>query len=61
VGMVELQHCVTSSASPWFHGPIGWVLTNARKTPFIRIKGRLGLFDAPLTGDVARTLKSAPR
>jgi ASCH domain len=47
IGMVHLERCVTSSPSKWFHGPIGWVLSNARKIPFIPLKGQLGLFDPP--------------
>jgi hypothetical protein len=47
VGMVHLEHCVTSSPSKWFEGPIGWVLSNAKRLPFIPLKGRLGLFDPP--------------
>ena len=47
IGMVHLERCVTSSRSKWFHGPIGWVLSNARTIPFIPLKGQLGLFDPP--------------
>jgi hypothetical protein len=47
VGMVQLKDCVTSSRSKWFEGPIGWVLSNPKKLPFIPLKGQLGLFDPP--------------
>lgn len=47
VGMVQLKDCVTSSRSKWFEGPIGWVLSNPRKLPFVPLKGQLGLFDPP--------------
>lgn len=49
VGMAEVKECVTSSRSKWFHGPIGWKLSNARKLRFIPLKGQLGLFDPPAT------------
>jgi hypothetical protein len=47
VGMVELVECVTSSRSKWFEGPVGWVLKNPKKLPFMPLKGQLGLFDPP--------------
>ena len=48
VGVVTLTDCVTSHASDWFNGPIGWVLRNAGEfeTP-IPTKGKLGLFNVP--------------
>ena len=47
VGMAQLDECVASSRSKWFHGPIGWKLSKARKLRFIPSKGRLGIFDPP--------------
>ena len=47
VGMVQLDDCVASSRSKWFHGPIGWVLSKPKRLPFTPLKGRLGLFDPP--------------
>ena len=47
VGMVHLKECVTSSRSRWFLGPVGWVLSKPRRFPFVPLKGRLGIFDAP--------------
>ena len=47
VGMVQLVDCVTSSRSKWFEGPVGWVLKNPKKLPFMPLKGQLGLFDPP--------------
>ena len=47
VGSVQLDDCVTSSRSPWFEGPIGWVLSKPERVRFIPLKGRLGLFDPP--------------
>ena len=48
VGIVEIERFVTKSSSRWFVGPIGWVLANPRRTRFIPLKGRLGLFDPPV-------------
>lgn len=50
VGGVTLRDCVTKSASGWFDGPVGWVLSD----PFefvepIPASGRLGLWDADVT------------
>ena len=59
IGMVQLDDCVTKSRSRWFHGPVGWVLSNPKKLPFIPLKGQLGLFDPPQS--VLRRLKKAPR
>ena len=47
LGSVQLEDCVTSSRSRWFEGPVGWVLSKPKKLPFVRLKGRLRLFDPP--------------
>ena len=47
VGLATLKDCVLKSPSKWFEGPIGWQLEKARRLKFIRLKGRLGIFDAP--------------
>lgn len=44
IGVVDLVDIVRKSDSPWFVGPIGWVLANPRPLPFQAMKGRLGLF-----------------
>lgn len=44
VGVAEIVDCVTTSDSPWFNGPFGWVLANARPLPFKACKGALGFF-----------------
>ncbi|HLG95186.1 MAG TPA: ASCH domain-containing protein [Bryobacteraceae bacterium] len=49
IGLVTLKDCVSKSASKWFEGPIGWELEEARQLKFIRLKGRLGIFDPPLS------------
>lgn len=47
IGVVDLVDVVRACDSPWFVGPVGWVLRNARPLPFMAMKGRLGLFEAP--------------
>lgn len=44
VGEAEIRGCVTSSLSPWFEGPFGFVLDNARPLPFRPCRGQLGFF-----------------
>jgi hypothetical protein len=44
VGEAELVDCVTNSGSPWFRGPYGFVLRNARPLPFRACRGALGFF-----------------
>lgn len=44
VGIVDLVDVVTAHPSPWFVGPVGWVLRNPRPLPFRPCRGRLGLW-----------------
>lgn len=52
VGMAEIVDCVSFDSladqrhvgSPWFTGPWGWVLRNARRLPFYPCRGALGFF-----------------
>jgi hypothetical protein len=60
VGMVEFEDYVTSSRSKWFTGPNAWVLRKPRKLPFVALKGRLGLFDAP-PQVIAQLRRARPR
>lgn len=46
VGMADLVDMVEDHASPWFVGPIGFVLQNARPLPFMPLTGALGIFKA---------------
>lgn len=39
VGVAEIVDCVAHSSSPWWMGPFGLVLRNARPLPFIECKG----------------------
>jgi len=47
VGQVDLVDCVTSHRSPWFSGPLGFVLANAKPMKFIPYSGKLGIFNIP--------------
>jgi hypothetical protein len=47
VGIATLKDCVSKSPSKWFEGPIGWQLEKPRRLKFIKLKGRLGIFDPP--------------
>jgi len=48
IGVVDLIDCVREHGSPWFFGPHGFVLENARKfkSP-IQWRGQLGIFEVP--------------
>jgi len=45
VGEAVITDCVLESDSPWFVGPWGFVLSNAKPLPFQPYKGRLGVFN----------------
>lgn len=47
VGAVTMTDCVDRSDSPWFFGPHGFVLADARPCKFVPYKGQLGFFDIP--------------
>lgn len=47
VGKMLITDCVTSSKSPWFFGPYGFVLSSAMSLPFFPCNGALGFFDIP--------------
>jgi len=47
VGKVTITRCVEASDSPWFFGPQGFVLRDARVVPFVPRKGMLGFFHVP--------------
>lgn len=47
VGQARIINCCSKSCSPWFSGPYGFVLVDAKPLPFRPIKGALGFFDAP--------------
>lgn len=56
IGQATITSCVSDSMSPWFFGPYGFEIANASPLPFIPLRGRLGLFDAPET--LLATLKA---
>jgi len=47
VGRARVTDAVRRSASPWFFGPLGLVLADAKPGPFTPFKGMLGFFDVP--------------
>lgn len=49
VGIGEIVDCVTRSGSPWFVGPYGFAIRNARPLAFIPCKGALGFFTPDLS------------
>ena len=44
VGEAEIVNCVVGSNSPWFCGPYGFVIRDARPLPFRPYRGQLGFF-----------------
>lgn len=55
LGQVNVVDCVRSHDSPWFVGPVGFVLEAPKPLPHVRCKGKLGMFDAP--PEVLRSLQ----
>lgn len=47
VGAATITDCVNDSASPWFVGEWGFVLSDAATCPFVPYRGQLGWFDIP--------------
>lgn len=45
VGAADLVDCVSTSDSPWFSGPYGFVLQNAQELPLRPFRGALGFFE----------------
>lgn len=50
VGLADLYAVATASASPWFIGPVGFCLRDAKPLPFVPLLGRLGFFEAEYPG-----------
>lgn len=59
VGIVSITGCTLGHCqSPWFSGPVGWQLADARQLEFVPFKGRLSLFETGLEPETNRnTLK----
>ena len=55
VGEANLREVVKESSSPWFFGPVGFRLADAKPLPFVPMLGRLGFFEVamPLPGEAA--------
>lgn len=47
VGQARLVSCVTEADSRWFFGPFGFVLEDVEPLPFVKCRGRLGIFHIP--------------
>lgn len=45
VGIAEIVDVVRDHSSPWFFGPVGLVIRNARPLNFMPVRGQLGFFD----------------
>ena len=48
VGMATITGTCERSSSPWFFGPVGYQLVDARKLKFRPFKGRLSFFESGL-------------
>jgi hypothetical protein len=44
IGSVLVVDIVSRHRSPWFHGPFALVLADARREPFMPVRGQVGLF-----------------
>lgn len=49
VGYATLVNCVTWHTSPWFVGPTGWLLADAKPLPFTPCGGAQRLFNSPIS------------
>jgi ASCH domain len=47
VGEVTITGCVKENDDPWFFGPFGFLLKDARSLPFVPCRGALQIFDVP--------------
>lgn len=54
VGIATASGSITRSSSPWFSGPYGIPVSDARPVPFIRFRGQLGWFKVPDDMEVLR-------
>ena len=45
VGVATIAGCVNESSSPWWQGPFGFVMADARPLPFHPCNGKLQFFD----------------
>jgi hypothetical protein len=54
VGMFTITDVVTESDNPWFFGPYGFVVKDARPLPFVPLRGQLNFFN--VSDEVVRQL-----
>lgn len=52
VGIVWFKDIVTYHKSPWFFGPLGLVVDDAKPLPFYPCKGQLGFFNVNYPGSL---------
>lgn len=45
VGVASITGCVDQSLSPWFFGPKGFTLADAKPMQFVPLKGKLSFFE----------------
>ena len=57
VGEVTLLDCVNIHSSPWFTGPVGWVLDEACAYKWIPCRGMPGMFTVTLPEHLMPQLK----
>lgn len=46
-GLATMEEMQAVHRSPWFQGPIGWLLTDVVPIPGVRCQGQRGLWDVP--------------
>jgi hypothetical protein len=59
VGMFNITQVVTESDNPWFFGPYGFVVKEARPLPFFPLRGQLNFFE--VSDDTYLTILKAAR
>lgn len=52
VGAMHIVDCVTSSDSPFWRGPFGYVLDRVIPLPFYPCRGYLGIFNVDLPAEI---------
>jgi hypothetical protein len=53
---LKVVDVVQHHVRPWFRGPYGFVLHDARPMPFVPVRGQLGFFDVPMTDELHRAM-----
>lgn len=58
VGIMNITDCLLDSPSPWFQGPVGFVISNAVPLKFIPCRGSLSFFKPPqdVLGEIASSI-----